>query len=540
VKSTASILACVLVLAVSGMNAQTQLSKVWVADNGDGTYKNPVLRADYSDPDVIRVKDDFYLVASSFDAVPGLPILQSKDLVNWTIIAHALNRVPPYDVFSHTQHGNGLWAPSIRFHDNEFWIYYSDPDRGIFLTRSKEITGPWSEPEIVESGKGLIDPCPLWDDDGKAYLVHAFAGSRAGIKSILVVKQMNMEGTKVVSGPVIVYDGHDVDPTVEGPKFYKRHGYYYIFAPAGGVTNGWQVVLRSKNVYGPYERRVVMDQGSTATNGPHQGAWVTTQSGEDWFIHFQDRGVYGRVVHLQPLVWKGDWPVIGADNDGDGKGEPVASYKKPDVGGTYPRTTPQESDEFNTSVLGLQWQWQANPSPEWVFTTREGFLRMNAVKIPDSARNYWDVPAVLLQKFPAEEFVAVAKASFHSHSIGDRFGLIIMGASYAYVSLIKKVDGIYATYDVCNDASLGRVETEQVLTKIDEKHVYLNVEVKKGGVCSFGYSNDGAMYVPVAERFQAVQGTWIGAKVGLFCSSNTTTNDAGFAEVDWFGVEEPR
>ncbi|HEY9363192.1 MAG TPA: glycoside hydrolase 43 family protein, partial [Chitinophagaceae bacterium] len=206
------------------------VSKVWVADNGDGTYKNPILNADYSDPDAIRVGDDYYMVSSSFEAIPGLPVLHSKDLVNWRIVAHALLRQPPFEHFSVPRHGDGVWAPSIRYHDGEFYIYYPDPDFGIYLVKAKNAAGPWSSPILVQEGKGLIDPCPLWDDDGKVYLVHAFAGSRAGIKSVLVVKKLSADGTRVLDEGKIVYDGHEADPTVEGPKFYKRNGYYYIFA----------------------------------------------------------------------------------------------------------------------------------------------------------------------------------------------------------------------------------------------------------------------------------------------------------------------
>ncbi|MFL5772331.1 MAG: glycoside hydrolase 43 family protein, partial [Flavisolibacter sp.] len=299
------------------------VSQVWVADNGDGTYKNPVLNADYSDPDAIRVGDDYYMTSSSFEDIPGLPILHSKDLVNWKLIGHALKRQIPVEHFSLPHHGEGVWAPALRFHNNEFYIYYPDPDFGIYLVKARNAAGPWTDPVLVAAGKGLIDPCPLWDDDGQAYLVHAFAGSRAGIKSIIVVKKMNKEGTKLSDEGVMVYDGHETDPTIEGPKFYKYKGWYYIFAPAGGVATGWQLVLRSKNIYGPYERKVVMDQGSSKINGPHQGAWVRTQTGEDWFLHFQDKDAYGRVVHLQPMKWINEWPVIGIDRDGDGKGEPV-------------------------------------------------------------------------------------------------------------------------------------------------------------------------------------------------------------------------
>ncbi|HLF47686.1 MAG TPA: family 43 glycosylhydrolase, partial [Chitinophagaceae bacterium] len=375
-----SVLSCVLY----STQAQQAISKVWVADNGNGKYRNPIIHADYSDPDAIRAGDDYYLISSSFNHAPGLPILHSKDLINWKLIGHALNRQVPDIHFSKVQHGGGVWAPSIRYHNNEFYIYYPDPDFGIYLIKAKNIAGPWSVPILVEAGKGLIDPCPLWDKDGKVYLVHAYAGSRAGIKSIIVVKELNKEGIKVISDAVMIYDGHESDPTIEGPKFYKRNGWYYIFAPAGGVSTGWQTVLRSKNVYGPYERKVVMEQGSTNINGPHQGAWVTTQTGEDWFLHFQDKEAYGRVVHLQPMKWMNEWPVIGNDKDGDRKGEPGLSYKKPNVGKVYPVITPAESDEFNSATLGLQWQWQANPKQGWAFTTSQGYLRMFSAYKNDS------------------------------------------------------------------------------------------------------------------------------------------------------------
>jgi beta-xylosidase len=220
-----------LQIMFTGICQERYKSSVWVADNGNGTFKNPVINADYSDPDAVRVGDDYYMIASSFDAVPCIPILHSKDLVNWTIIGHALKHQPPYEVFNKTQHGNGVWAPAIRYHNDEFYIYYPDPDFGIYLIKAKNISGPWSEPHLVEAGKGLIDPCPLWDDDGKAYLTHAYAGSRAGVKSIIVVKEMSKEGNKIIGDAVLVFDGHTQDPTAEGPKFYKRNGYYYILRP---------------------------------------------------------------------------------------------------------------------------------------------------------------------------------------------------------------------------------------------------------------------------------------------------------------------
>ena len=484
--------------------------------------------------------NDYYLIASSFEAMPGLPILHSKDLVNWTIIGHALKQLTPLNLFAFPQHGNGVWAPIIRFHNGEFYIYYPDPDFGIFLVKAKNPAGPWSNTVLVEGGKGLIDPAVFWDTDGNNYLTHAWAGSRAGIKSIITVKKLNAAADKVIDAGVIVYDGHEKDPTIEGPKVYKRNGYYYLFAPAGGVSTGWQLVLRSKNIYGPFERKVVMDQGNTVVNGPHQGAWVNTQTGEDWFLHFQDKGVYGRVVHLQPMKWVNDWPVIGIDNDGDGKGVPVLVYKKPAVGKKWPIQTPADTDEFNELQLGKQWQWQANPKSTWHFlNTEKGSLRLYADKIPDSAKNLWEVPNVLLQKFPAPTFMVTTKMQFipNNKIDNEKAGLVVMGYSYASLGLKKTKKGISLVYAVCKDAQKGTIEKENIIAENISSTISLRVSVREGGICTFSYSVDGINFIEIKESFQAEVSRWIGAKLGLFCTRNEVINDAGYADFDWFRFE---
>ena len=399
---------------------------------------------------------------------------------------------------------------------------------------------PWSEPVLVAPGKGLIDPCPLWDDNGNVYLVHGWAGSRAGIKSIITINTLNAEGNKVTDEGAIVYDGHETDPTIEGPKIYKRNNYYYIFAPAGGVPTGWQLVLRSKNIYGPYERKVVMDQGKSTTNGPHQGAWVNTQTGEDWFLHFQDKGVYGRVVHLQPMKWVSDWPVIGIDNDGDGKGEPVSVYKKPNVGKTWSIETPADSDEFTDSELGKQWQWQANPKSTWSFLNpAKGSLRLYSDKFPDSVRNLFEAPNVLLQKFPCEIFMVTTKLSFKPNTRVDneKAGLTVMGFSYANLALKNTKEGINLVYTVCKDAVKGKTETEKIIKKINDGMIYLRVKVSAGGKCNFSYSTDGQSFTDIEDSFQAETSRWIGAKIGLFCTRTSQINDSGYVDIDWFRVE---
>ncbi len=516
------------------------VSKVWSPDLGNGKYKNPIINADYSDPDAIRVGDDFYMTASSFNHAPGLPVLHSKDLVNWTIINHALPQQYPLDVFSTVQHGNGVWAPSIRYHKGEFYIYYGDPDFGIYMLKTKDPEGEWSKPVLIMEGKGLIDPCPFWDEDGKAYLSFAYAGSRAGLKSVVAIAKMNAAGDEILDRGVIVYDGHELDPTIEGTKMHKKNGYYYLFAPAGGVATGWQLVLRSKNIYGPYERKVVLEQGKSPVNGPHQGAWVDTQTGEDWFVHFQDKDAYGRVVHLQPMKWVNDWPVIGIERGKKGTGEPVLEYKKPNVGKTYPIVNPVESDEFDTPLLGMQWQWQANPDGHWLMPSHNGVLRLYTKKVPEGTKNLLDVPNILTQKFPADNFMATAKIRLTGNEKIDneRAGFAVVGQDYSHLFIRNTKQGQSLVYGVCKKALTSGKETEQQVTSLKTgEYVYLRVKVTNGGKCNWFYSLDGKKFTAVGDTFVAQPGKWIGATLGLYAIRDTQINDSGYADVDWFRVE---
>lgn len=524
------------VQATIGQGNKNTISKVWVADNGDGTYKNPILNADYSDPDVIRVGDDYYMTSSSFNCIPGLPILHSKDMINWELVNYALQKQPPFDVYDKPDHGNGVWAPCMRYHNNEFYIYYPDPNYGIYMVKTKDPKGAWSEPILVKEGKGLIDPSPLWDDNGKVYMAYAYAGSRAGIKSLLAICTLNTSGTVANNDDVVLIDGHNGEITIEGPKLYKRNGYYYVMAPAGGVPIGWQTVMRSKNPFGPYEKRKVLEQGSTTINGPHQGAWVTTQTGEDWFYHFQDKGAYGRVVHLEPMKWVNDWPEMGKDLDGNGIGEPVMTYKKPNVGKTYPIQTPPDSDEFNSPSLGLQWQWHANKQVYWGFPSALGYFSMYCRPMPKEGKNLWDVNNLLLQKLPAEEFTATTKMTFNARFDDEQTGLLMMGLDYSYIRVIQKSGELYVSQIICKNADKKGLEKEGDQLKLSNKTFYLQVKVTAGGICNFFYSEDGTKFNPIGETFTAKEGRWIGAKMGFVALSKGVTNDAGNVEIDWFRV----
>lgn len=526
-------------------------SEVWVSDEGNGMYRNPVLHADYSDPDVCAVGEDYFLTASSFNCTPGLPILHSKDLVNWKIVNYALKKVEPVEYYNEARHGKGVWAPSIRFHEGVFYIYWGDPDFGIFMVKTRDPYGEWDKPVLVKAGKGMIDPCPLWDDDGRVYLAHAWAGSRAKFNSVLTACEMNKEGTAVISDPVLVFDGNDgVNHTIEGAKFYKRNGFYYLFAPAGGVVSGWQLVMRSKDVYGPYEARIVMAQGKTDINGPHQGGWVDTPAGESWFLHFQDKGAYGRVLHLNPMKWVNDWPVIGVDKDGDGCGDPVSRYRKPKTGKTYPIETPVESDEFDTRKLGLQWEWHANYQDVFGFTTNMGYARIYGHELSPHFKNFWEVPNLLMQKFPAEEFTATAKLKVSAKDDGQLSGLIIMGWDYSWIGVEKQGEKFLLKQAVCKDAEQGNLEQVSTLAVLEpsrkfeaglfpnyEREIYIRVHVDKGAYCRFSYSLDGKKFTEAGTLFKARQGKWIGAKVGMF-SVTPHGKERGWLDVDWFRVEK--
>ncbi|MFI0731449.1 glycoside hydrolase 43 family protein [Streptomyces sp. NPDC021225] len=505
---------------------------------GDGRYQNPVLNADWSDPDAIRVGEYFYLVASTFNRAPGLPVLRSADLVNWTVIGHALTELEPKDHFSRPRHGEGVWAPALRHHDGRFWIFYPDPDFGIFMVTATDPRGPWSKPHPVKPGKGLIDPCPLWDDDGSAYLIHAWAKSRSGINNRLTLHRMSPDGTTLLDEGRIVVNGDELPgyTTLEGPKLYKRDGWYWIFAPAGGVTNGWQSAFRSRSVRGPYEDRVVLAQGDTPVNGPHQGAWVATASGEDWFLHFQDRGPYGRVVHLQPMRWRADgWPVMGAD-DGSGRGTPVAVHAKPRVAGRARVTAPATGDEFTGPELGKQWSWQANADPAWWSLRRFPSRLTLACRPSPDTDDLRLLPNVLGQRLPAESFVATTSLTLSTRDGGARAGLVMLGGSYAWAGLRHDGDRIVLAYRTAAEGATEVDAAPPVPLGRRRAAVRLRVSVSPGAVCRFAADVDGGGFAPLGAPFQATAGKWIGATVGLFATAPEAAGPGGAAAFDWFRV----
>ena len=518
----------------------------WVADRGDGNYRNPVLHADYSDPDVVRVGDDYWMTSSSFNHAPGLPILHSRDLVNWTLVNHALPAQVPAEHFKAPRHGEGVWAPAIRHHAGKFWIFYPDPDFGLYVITAEDPRGRWSEPFLLRAGRGLIDPCPLWDEDGRAWLVHGWAKSRAGINNRITLQEMSADGTRLLGEGAVVIDADKMPGwrTLEGPKLYKRDGYYYIFAPAGGVAEGYQAVFRSRDIRGPYENRVVLEQGSTRVNGPHQGAWVDTPAGQHWFFHFQEMPGHGRVVHLQPMRWRADgWPVMGVDSDDNGTGEPVLEHAKPELP-AQPASAPATSDLFLGGRPGLQWQWQANPALDWIVRGAPGArgLRLRAAPAP-SPDSLWMAPNLLLQKFPAPSFACEVPLVLKGEGVpGLRAGLVVFGYDYGWIGLRERADGGQELVQVlCPRADKGGLET--VVASVpwpDGQSVTLRVQVEADLGCRFLFrateAGSSAPFAALGRPFTASSSRWVGAKVGVFCSAAPGAAGDAQAEFGSFSV----
>lgn len=465
------------------------------------TIQSQIIYADYSDPDFCEgTADDYWLTASSFQCTPGLPILHSTDLVHWELVNYAVERLLPNCHYNTVQHGCGVWAPSIRRHNDIYYIFWGDPDFGLFMVKSNDPYGSWSEPVLVMEGKGVIDPCPLWDEDGRCYLVNGWAASRCGFNSVLTVRELSADGSQVIGKPVLVYDGQvEGNHTIEGPKFYKHGGYYYILAPAGGVEQGWQVALRSRSVYGPYESKVVFNK-----NGIHQGGWVA-----DRFIAFQNKGPYGRILHLLDVEWKNGWLMMKE----------------------------MKSDRLNkekyTSPIKLQYQWHANYQDGFGLATNNG-MRVYSHAISSDYINLWEVPNLYLKKFVGEMFTDTLHLTITATDEGQQSGFVVMGRDYCRLSVELLGDAFVLKRITCKDADRDGVEESTIIGSIKTRSynagaktnyeccLSVRIQCDQGALCHFSYSTDGSQFTPISKPFQAREGKWIGAKYGVF----SITHDA--------------
>ncbi|MES2988871.1 MAG: glycoside hydrolase 43 family protein [Pseudomonadota bacterium] len=503
------------------------------------TYTNPIIYADYSDPDVIRVGSDYYMVASSFHLSPGIPVLKSRDLVHWSIIGHVLPKLPfgpLYDMpgphmltdkiskpIGGTKYASGVWAPSIRHHDGKFWVYWATPDEGVFMATATDPAGPWSEAVAVEATAGLEDPCPFWDDDGRAWLVHGKVGAGP-----LILHRMSPDGTRLLDEGVVIAEDKEQLPVLEGPKLYKRDGWYYIFAPIGGVGTGPQAVGRAKDIRGPYEWRNVLEPGTTPIQGPHQGGYVETSSGQGWFAHFNSTGAFGRIVHLQPVVWRAGWPVMGDPIAGKDGGQPVARHAMPDTGHAPTRDRLQDSDEFAKPKLGLQWSWNHNPDDSaWSLTARPGWLRLTALPAAQlvNARN------TLTQILQGPRSTITTRIDVSGMTDGQRAGLTLFGVRPAWIGVVRERGQNRITL------SSEGVETRGPL--LTRKTIDLRAEVSEGQSVRYSYSIDGGRrFTVLGDPFWLARFSWWkGSRPALFTFNRDPGTPRGSVDMDFFRVE---
>jgi beta-xylosidase len=499
--------------------------------------------SDYNNLDVIVVGSDFYMIAASHHFM-GMPVLHSSDGVNWTLLTRIYRRLdidPRYNTPGQA-YQDGTWAPAIRYHEGRFYVYVTTPTEGLIMTSTADAAGSWDPWLVVKAVAGWEDPCPFWDDiknaggDGpngeKAYLIRSQTGAGP-----LIVQQMSWDGKQLLGTTTTVANGS----TLEGPKLGKRNGYYYIFAPEGGIDKGYQVVWRSSAILGPYTVKTILEQGSTSTNGPHQGSWIDLPSGQSWFYHFQQNGGWGRIGHLEPAQWgTDDWPKIGVDLDGNGIGEPVAQPKKPDVGGTFPIAVPASSDEFVGSDLGVQWLWNHNPDDtKWSLSARPGWLRLSARPLANKSGTSaasGSVPFVedsiifayntVVQLAMGKVASAVTLLDTSGMVDGQRAGITLFGQTYGWIGVVNtagkgtvraNVDGTYTS----GPALAGTT-------------VYLKASMSASSQISFAYSTDGVTFTPLGGSV-TVGRTWFeGIKFGLFTYNLSTATAAGAADFDYF------
>ena len=482
-------------------------------DLGNGYYANPILNADYSDPDVIRVGNKYYMICSEFHYI-GMPVLESDDMVNWKIIGQVYDRFdfPEYDRLE--RYGNGSWAPALRYHDEKFWIFFCTPQEGLFMSTAENPAGPWSPLVHVHKASGWEDPCPFWDEDGQAYLGRSQLGAGP-----IILHKMSPDGTRLLDEGKTIYTG----PVAEGTKIFRKDGYYYFSIPEGGVSTGWQTILRSKNIYGPFEKKIVLEQGDTPINGPHQGALVDTPDGTWWFYHFQSCEPLGRVVHLQPAEWKDGWPFIGTDHDGNGIGEPVRIWKKPVSGKKRMITAPQASDDFSTAELGKQWQFNHNPVPEKLsLTVRQGWLTLQALQ----ASGLRNAKNTLTQKITGYIGEASVKIDFKDMEEEQKAGICGIGSEWHAIG-IHKTEGKNYIYTEQNG------QYEQVTECPTLRPIYLKIACNAlTNRHQMYYSSDNKTFLPCGTPFTLHSSDWKGARVGLF--SYNELKDAGTVHFDKF------
>lgn len=498
------------------------------SDNGDGTFTNPVIAADVPDPDVIRVDSVYYMVSTTMFIFPGVTILKSYDLVNWEYCSNAVPRFDYsncYNLDGCNRYAHGQWATSLKYQNNKFYLLFITLDEGGFLCTADKAEGPW---EIKHLPKGFYDPGLFFDDDGKIYVAHGYNKiSISEIDTNFAAKDKD----------VLVYTG-DIRNGLEGTHVYKINNYYYLYCTYGGL-DGFQVALRSKNIYGPYEQKIAIRDTSFGSNyGIHQGALIQTQTGEWWTMLFVDSGPFGRFPSLQPVTWEEGWPMVGVN------GKAVVKYRKPNVGKEYPINVLPTSDEFDDTELGMQWGWNHNPEPsKWSLMERHGYLRLSTVNVVDSLPKARNSLTQRMFAYYSDSLLTVGtvKMDIDNMKEGDIAGLALFQNPYAFIG-VKKVNGKEYIIMVNNGKIIdsSAIETSTIYFRAAALHgsgaamYYGGNTVPGTGTASFSYSFDNKSFTKLGNvmQMQFNLSVFTGNKFCLFSYSIKETG--GYVDIDWF------
>ena len=494
------------------------LTNVQAWDNGDGTFSNPMIHADYPDCEIIRVGDDYYYLSSTFHFVPGNPIMHSKDLVNWRPVGHTIPDYSWDDRYNlengQNRYGAGSWAPTLRYHNGMFYsacyVWTKGWDDGMFvITRSKSVEGPWETNLIHEK---LYDSGLLFDDDGKVYVVHG--------QNDIYVTELDADLRKVVTSPKLVYSDKGY---FEGTHAYKINGMYYLF----NTGSGKQHALRSKNICGPYEHKVVCNsEMNYPGTGLHQGGLIETQTGEWWSILFQDRGKHGRVPFLLPVKWEDGWPMV----------QPVFTHTKPNVGAVYePDKDNWRSDDFSSSELGLQWQWNHQPKNDcWSLTERKGWLRLHTTRPVNHLRSAQNT---LIQRIMGPDSGAVVKLDVSKLADGDFAGLGLFCSDSSSIAVTS--EGGHKKLVLGKEPAKGggNYGREVVATaELDANTVWLRAEVPfLQYAVNYSYSLDGRKFTRLGETLGMPYNfftDWLAPRYAVF--NYATEKSGGYVDADAF------
>lgn len=518
----------IAILLMSFLLSGNVIAQKCHSDNGDGTYTNPVIASDFPDPDVIRVDSVYYMVNTTMFVFPGVTVLKSYDLVNWQYCANAVQRFdfnPCYNLEGGNRYGHGQWATSLKYHNGKFSLLFITLDEGGFLCSAVRPEGPW---DVRKLPKGFYDPGLFFDDDGRIYVAH-------GYSKISVTELDTNFAPK--GNDSLVYTG-DIRNGLEGTHVYKINGTYYLYSTYGGL-DGIQVALRSKNIYGPWEQKVVIRDTTHGANfGVHQGALIQTQTGEWWTMLFVDSGPFGRFPSLQPVTWVDGWPMVGVN------GKAVVTYRKPNVGRNYPVTTFPTSDEFDSTGLGMQWGWNHNPdASRWSLTERPGYLRLTTAGIVDSLPKARNTLTQRMFAYYSDTTASIASTKLDVANMkeGDVAGLAVFQDPYAFIA-VKKSGGRNYVVMVNNGKPIDSVAVNgptiylraSAVFGSGAAHFFDGKSAPGTGIASFSYSFDNRSFVEFGDelhmRFSLK--LFVGNK---FCLFNYATQSlGGYVDFDWF------